>query len=187
MPLPRENRAQVRRIELEGIAAYCGFEFLEDTIRDGTGIIRRFGNRHNEIMFLMGLTARGEIKFKFWSNVDLRDENMRFQLVRNWLLFKLEQQQVENTTLDYSVGAANARARTNPEGYVAVYTVNNINGNNWNEYDDDQKNIVRNVFEILRNFFINNVEENQTLNDDIETYNQYHQNELNDYICMRLR
>lgn len=182
MPLPRENRAQVRRIELEGIAEICQFNFIENTIRDGTGTIRRFGNPNNEIKFLMGLTARGEIKFKFWSNVDLRRENMRSQLVRNWLLSKLEQQQVENTTLDYSVGAANARARTNPEGYVAVYTVNNINGNNWNEFDDNQKNIVKNVFTTLDRFFSDNVERNETLNGDIETYNQAHQDLLDVYI-----
>ena len=185
MPLPRENRAQVRRDALEEIATYCNFKFIENTVYDGTGIIRRFGNRHNEIMFLMGLTARGEIKFKFWSNVDLRRENMRSQLVRNWLLSKLQQQQVKNTNLDYSVNAANARAQTNPEGYVAVYTVMNINGNNWNEFDDDQKNIVRNVFETLRNFFIRNVEENTTLNDDIKKYNQENKDQLNEYIGMK--
>lgn len=165
--------------ELKKIADYCKFEFID--IDQGTGIIKGFGNSNNRIEFSMGLTDDGEIKFKFWSNVDLRDKNMRSQIVRNWLFSKLEQ--VENATLDYSVKPVRkADAQRNPEGYVAVYTVNKIYWNNWGTYDNDQKNIVKNVFTTLDRFFSDNVERNERLNYEIVTYNQAHKNELNDYI-----
>lgn len=189
MPLLREERAEVprnevRRNELIEIASYCDFKLRNIDL--GTGKIIRPDNPNNKIEFLMGLTARGEIKFKFWSNVDLKNKNMRSQLVRNWLLFKLGKLQVENATLDTSVYAASPNARTSPEGYVAVYTVNDINGMDWNVIGDDQKNKVKNVFETLSNFFSNNIEKNENLNADIKTYNQRNENQLNDYIVEKL-
>lgn len=191
MPLLREERAEVprnevRRNELIEIANYCDFKFIN--IDQGTGTIKSFGNPNNRIEFSMGLTDDGEIKFKFWSNVDLRDKNMRSQIVRNWLFSKLQQQRVENATLDCSVKPVKkGDAQRNPEGYVAVYTVKNIDGKNidgmnWKGIGDDQRKIVSNVFVILRDFFTKNVEENTRLNFDIETYNREHKNELDDYI-----